>query len=414
MIKLIRDSGLVGGDIVLHLLLRGQPPSHIRIADLSPPARPDLLRGAAAQVDFVSADISDRSSMEAAFARPWPPSASGLPLTVFHTAAAIRPAERSQLVWDRTRRVNVDGTQHCLAAARQAGADIFVFTSSVSVALRPCEFLVPPWAQRPRRWFQVLDEADFDDAVGSLRPKDQFFGNYAYSKALAETLVGEANSPGFRTGCVRPGMGIYGMPKDLVYADFLGKTGTVATCCATVIQSVVSSRNVSLAHLCFEAALQQQQGKEDMVPRCAGRPLVVTDPGPPPSWQDFFRAARLLSSSSAAGSPPSVTSVPPVPLWLLAHAVEAWSLLLARFPGLTRAPFWLREPRGDVRLLQPAVFSPMAFIMCADDRARKGVAEGGIGYRGAMDSLEGVCELLRDWNRAQEGGRGGPEAVVAA
>lgn len=386
----------------MHLLLRGQPPSHIRIADLNPPARSDLLQGAAAQVGFVTADISDRSSVEAAFAQPWPSSASGLPLTVFHTAAVIRPAERSPLVWDRTRGANVDGTRHCLEAARRAGADVFVFTSSVSVALRPCGFLVPPWANRPRRWFQVLDEADFDDADAAgagLRPRDQFFANYAYSKALSERLVHAANGPGFRTGCVRPGNGIYGMPKDLVYADFLGKKGTVATCCATVIQNAVSSRNVSLAHLCFEAALLEGGGAGGKdLPGCAGRPLVVTDPGPPPSWEDFFRAARLLSSTPV----PPVAPVPPVPLWLMAHVIEMWSLLLARFPALTRAPLSLREPRGDVRHLQPAVFSPMAFVMCADDRARRSVAKGGIGYKGAMDTLEGVCELLRDWNRTQE------------
>lgn len=333
---------------------------------------------------------------------------------MFHTAAAIRPAERHPLTWDRTRAVNVDGTRHSLAAARAAGADVFIFTSSVSVALRPCSFFLSPlqqllrraWAraphqhQHPRRWFQVLDEADFDAPV---RDRTEFFSNYALSKALSERLVAAANGPAFRTGCVRPGNGIYGMPRDVVFADFL-RRGDVVTFGPQVIQNVVSSRNVSLAHLGFEAALAPNHkpggdSNSNSMPPCAGRPLVVTDRGPPPGWADFFRAARLLSST-----PFSVREVPPLPLYLVAVVVEAWSLLLARFPRLlTGPPLGLREPKGELRHLQPAVFTPMAFVMCRDERARRPVGEGGIGYEGAMGSLEGVCELLRDWNREQEG-----------
>lgn len=332
---------------------------------------------------------------------------------MFHTAATIRPAERHPLTWDRTRAVNVDGTRHSLAAARAAGADVFVFTSSVSVALRPCSFFLSPLKlllrraphQHPRRWFQMLDEADFDAPV---RDRSEFFSNYAFSKALSERLVAAANGPTFRTGCVRPGNGIYGMPRDVVFADFL-RRGDVLTFGPKVIQNVVSSRNVSLAHLGFEAALapndkpsgdsNSNSNSNSSMPPCAGRPLVVTDRGPPPGWADFFRAARLVSST-----PFSVREVPPLPLYLVAVVVEAWSLLLARFPRLLAGPpLGLREPKGDLRNLQPAVFTPTAFVMCRDDRARRPVGEGGIGYEAAMGSLEGVCELLRDWNREQEG-----------
>lgn len=378
--------------------------------DIAPPKRADLLQGAAAQVDFAAADISDPASVEAAFSKPWPSSVEALPLTVHHTAAVIRPAERSPLVWERTRPVNVDGTRHSMDAARRAGANVFIFTSSISVGLLPCTFFVAPWASRPRRWFQVLDESDYDVA---LRPKEDFFANYAYSKGLAERLVGAANEPGFRTGCVRPGNGIYGMPKDLVYTDFLAKTDTAVTMCANTIQNAVSSRNVSLAHMCFEAALLSG-GEGGAAPACAGRPFVVSDSGPPPSWQDFFLAARVASRTPVA----KVVELPAAPLFLLAHAVEAWSLLLARFPFLTRAPFGLREPAGDMRHLQPAIFTPQAFVICADGKARRSVAEGGIGYKGAISTLEGTCELLREWNRthagagAGDGGSGGKGGSV--
>lgn len=88
----------------MHLLVRGESPSAIRIVDFTPPSRPELV-----QVDFVKTDISDASAVKAAFTRPWPSSeVTKLPLTVFHTAAAIRPGERSLLVWDRTAAVNIN------------------------------------------------------------------------------------------------------------------------------------------------------------------------------------------------------------------------------------------------------------------------------------------------------------------
>lgn len=125
-------SGLVGGDIVLNLLSRGQSPSSIRILDFSKPSRSDMTCGEVAALDFVKTDITDTASVEAAFAKPWPSDVAHLPLTVFHTVATIRRGERSLLLWERTSRANVDGTRNVLA-----GADIFVATSSASVSLRP-------------------------------------------------------------------------------------------------------------------------------------------------------------------------------------------------------------------------------------------------------------------------------------
>lgn len=128
----------------MQLLARGQSPASIRIVDFSEPSRSDLLEGAATRTDYVKTDIAEPSSVVAAFTKPWPSDVAGLPLTVFHTAATIRPGERSMLFWDRTARVNVDGTENVLAAAKGAGADVFVATSSSSVSLRPVRFLIPP------------------------------------------------------------------------------------------------------------------------------------------------------------------------------------------------------------------------------------------------------------------------------
>lgn len=214
-------SGLVGGHIVLQLLARGQPPEAIRIVDFQAPHRADMVaptaQGPVTKVPFCKTDIASAESTKAAFNAPWADdSIAKLPLTVFHTAAVIIPSARSELVNGFCESVNVQGTRNVLSAARRAGADIFVSTSSASIAIRPVQFWASSWSdgwshQFPPGFWQVLDESDF---YRPLRPHDEFFGNYPASKAKAERIVCAANSRAIRTGCIRPGNGVYGHPTD--------------------------------------------------------------------------------------------------------------------------------------------------------------------------------------------------------
>ena len=80
--------GLSGGWIVEHLLMRGEDPRAIRIMDLVPNIRPRVVD---AGVAFHKTDVTDPSSIAAAFEAPWPSSVKSLPLTVFHTVAMINP-----------------------------------------------------------------------------------------------------------------------------------------------------------------------------------------------------------------------------------------------------------------------------------------------------------------------------------
>jgi nucleoside-diphosphate-sugar epimerase len=218
-------SGLVGGYIVLQLLERGQPPSSIRIVDLRPPNRADMLQGPATQVDFVQTDVSSAEATDKAFSKPWHPSVAHLPLTVFHTAAVIVPSDRSKLVSGFCEAVNVRGTQNVVDAARRAGADVLVSTTSASISIRPIELWVPPWRLwsrgSPRNFWQVLDEQDFFEP---LRAHDEFYANYPASKAAAERIVCAENSKGLRTGCIRPANGVYGNPTDNTVGGALAKS----------------------------------------------------------------------------------------------------------------------------------------------------------------------------------------------
>ncbi|KAI1134455.1 NAD(P)-binding protein [Hypoxylon sp. FL0543] len=385
-------SGGVGGTIVLHLLARGQPPESIRIVDFRKPERSDMAAGPAALVDFAQADITSPSATAAAFDKPWPAGVAAQPLTVFHTAAIIVTSERSPRTYERVKRVNVDGAAHVLEAARRAGASVFVATSSASVAYRPVRYWGSPLRRWPRGYWQAVDESDFGRP---LRPHEAFFGNYAHAKAAAERLVAAANGPRFRIGVVRPANGIYGCSRGDQVVGFCLRAGTVPTWMPNVVQNFVAAGHVSLAHLLFEAALLRDEGGE--MPRCAGRPFVVTDAGPPPTFGDVYGLLRV-----AAETPPiRVVYLQPAVMLVLAHVVE-WFDVASRMPVLR----WIvPRPRGDLAILQPAVFSAGTHYLASDAAARKSVDEGGIGYRPIHNTMEGICQQVLEWNIEHQGSR---------
>ncbi|KAK8139060.1 hypothetical protein PG984_002440 [Apiospora sp. TS-2023a] len=362
----VGGSGGVGGQIVLHLLERGQQPESIRNVDFRAPNRPDMLKGPASRVGFVQADISDPASVEAAFAEPWPSSSNSREsgLTVFHTAAMIVPNERREATYDRVARVNVEGTRHVLEASRKAGASVFIATSSASTAVRPVKYLSNWFRRWPRNYVQVLDEADFDQP---LRAHDEYFGNYARAKAAAERIVCGANSSGFRTGAIRPANGIYGTSVGDQLVGLCLRSGDFPSWTPNIIQNLVHASHVSIGHLLFEAALLDN---EKEMPGCAGRPFIL------------------------AKTPCKVQVLQPALLLLVAYAIELCDALGRNVPGFG----WIR-PRGQVALLMPATFSVSTHTPATDAAAQRPVAAGGLGYRGVYTTLEGVCQQVLDWNR---------------
>lgn len=212
--------GLVGGYMVLHLLQRGQSPESIRIIDFVPPKRADMLQGQVAKVDFIQADITSEEATRAAFDKPWPRSVAKLPLTVLHPAAVINFIDRARTLLHKVNAVNLTGTANVLSASKRAGADIFLATSSASIAIRPVSYWIWPWQRNPKNFFQLYGE---EDAYAPLRDHFDYFGNYAVSKAHAEKLVMAANSESFKTGCIRPANGIYGTRHDHTVGTYLSR-----------------------------------------------------------------------------------------------------------------------------------------------------------------------------------------------
>ncbi|KAL4731789.1 hypothetical protein ACLX1H_000780 [Fusarium chlamydosporum] len=344
-------TSLVGGYIVLQLLARGTPPKSVRIVDIRGTERDDMRSGLATQVDFVRADITSGVSAGKAFTKPWDHSIAHLPITVFHTVAVIVPSARSEYLYKFPEVVNVQGTRNVLAASRAVGADVFSATSSASIGIQPHE---------------------------------EYFGNYAASKAAAERLVYGENDASFRTGCIRPGNGVYDNPTDNPVGSLLSQRFH-PTWVPHIVQSFVHGANVAVAHLYHEPVLAKGECPQ------AGRPFVITDPGPPIMFGDLYTDVRVLSVHRFR-----IVTVPPIIMLLLSVLVEWYILLSYRFPSLKKL---LPEVKGDIKKLQPGLFSTCTHLVAFDNEARKSVRDGGLGYKGFVTTLEGVVMEIWGWNQ---------------
>ncbi|KAK2073420.1 hypothetical protein P8C59_007705 [Phyllachora maydis] len=400
-------SGLVGGYIILQLLERGTPPAAIRNVDFQPPHRADMLTGAAASVPHQPVDIASAASTRAAFAAPWDAAVAGLPLTVFHAAAVIVPSDRSPRAYGLCEAVNVRGTRHVVDAARAAGADVLVATTSGSIALRPVRFWKAPWhvlaGRWPDRFWQLLDERDF--FAGPVRPRHHFHANYSASKAEAERIVCAANQPALRTGCIRPANSVYGILADTVLGVPLQRR-TCPQWIAHITQSFAHGANVAVAHLQLEAVLAPGPGRAG-APQ-AGRPFVVTDPNGPITYGDLYAALTTL-----VRAPLRRLRLAPLPVLLLAHAVEAY----CDGRAAVGAPAWLPPVTGELGLVKPAIFSIVTHLIARSDAAARSVADGGLAYTGVVTTLDGMVMELVEWNwemQAQAEGKGKAKGDKAA
>lgn len=390
---------------------RGEDPRRIRVLDARLPVREDLQKDRIGEVDFIQVDITNRQLVEEAFLKPW--AEAGLEsrepeLTVFHTAATIRFYERHLDLLYLSNNVNVCGTRNILDAARLVGAKTLVYTSSGSVRVKRTGFWLLPWQKEPEFYTQVID--DNDDSAWP-RQHDQFFSNYAVSKLNAEGRVRAADrsksgSGVIRTGCIRPGNGIYGLGGDLLVGAYLVRKMNY-TWLDNILQSFILVENCSFAHLLYEQRLiELENGSSN--PDIGGQAFSVTDAGPPPTFGDIHRALHILSNGEA-----KFQHLPPSALLGLAHIVE-WYHLARHFLRKSRFAFlsYLMPPIvGSLLFLQPSMFALTNINIYFDDsRARAPPEKGGLGYDTECSTLMGVCQVVVHHFRS--GGKGTARPIV--
>ncbi|KAF7597518.1 hypothetical protein BBP40_003765 [Aspergillus hancockii] len=379
----VGGSGLVGNWTVSHLITRGEDPAAIRILDLQSPRHEVLGKG----VGYIKANITDEEAVLAAFSQPWAETVADLPLTVFHNAAVIRPAERHKAFLPLCRNVNVGGTINVLDAAKKSGASCLIATSSGSVSLRRFSLWFAPWTKTPKYLVQVLSESN-----EVPNEHDQFFGNYAVSKAEAESIVRSADDlkSNFRTGCIRPVNGIYGIGDSAacVIWKYLQTQGAVSFI-YNAIHSFVNAENVSIAHLLYEQRLIEHSSNPATLPDIGGQAFAVTDPNPPITFSDVYLVLTTL-----AKTPVKFPRAPVMPFILISYLVEWYSLLQHLY-----LPWLLPPVKGELALLQPGLFAiSNAHVIGDDSRARKSPEQGGLGYSAPISTLEGICKEIGAWN----------------
>jgi dihydroflavonol-4-reductase len=159
-------AGFVGSHVARQLVARGE---RVRVL-LRPSSRAGAIEGLA--VERVHGDLCEAASLERAL--------EGV-TRVFHVAADYRLWARSpQEIYES----NVTGTRNLVEAARRAGVDRFIYTSTVATVAVPRPGALPN-----------------EDTVARL---DEMIGHYKRSKFLAEQEVFRAAVEGLPVVIVNP------------------------------------------------------------------------------------------------------------------------------------------------------------------------------------------------------------------
>ncbi|KAJ2929938.1 hypothetical protein H1R20_g7147, partial [Candolleomyces eurysporus] len=398
----VGGGGFLGGWVVQQLLERGEDPANVRVLDLSPsPANRAVSEAIPSGLEYLKIDITDAQAVNDAFDRPW--SRNSESTTVFHVAASIRFYEHHPMFLQRSVKVNVEGVRNVLEAAKRIGVDVFVYTSSGSVALKSTRMLLWPWESEPKDFVQAIN----DDTP---LPKEHldYFSNYAVSKAAGEKLVretdGELLGDGkrMRTGCIRPGNGVFGPRGDILLEAYLFRKAN-PTWIWNIMQSFCYVENCALAHLLYERRLidlMNQAGQR--LPDIGGQAFCVADPGPPPTFGDANTLLETLTKGEC-----HFIHLSPTLLFVISKLIESYYIMQHRFVSSPFIPAFLKllfpAIRGDIINLQPPLFYLTNVHLIFDDsRARLSPEKGGLGYEGVWTTEEG---LYRTWKEYDQGNK---------
>lgn len=166
-----------------------------------------------------------------------------------------------------------------------------------------------------------------------------------------------------------------------------------------MIQNFNYVENCSLAHLCYEQRLiEMSVGGTN--PDISGQVFTVSDPGPPLAYGDVYTVLETLDDET------SFPRLSPTAMLLLAQILE-FIYLSRYFLGSSSSRLLRAISRifpnitGDIVNLQPSLFNLTQLHLIFDDsRARLPPAKGGLGYRGAFTTLEGLCKTVEEHRKS--------------
>lgn len=268
--------GFLGQAIVQRLLARGDKVSVLNRSDY--PALTAL------GVDCRQGDIADATTVRDA--------AAGCDAIV-HVAAKAGPG----LYAPDFESANVTGTQNVLAACRELGIKILVYTSSPSV---------------------VHGGGDIENGDESLPYPTRFHAPYPETKARAERLVLAANGPELKTCALRPHL-IWGPGDNQLLPRLIEKNraGRLRLPSVDKLIDTVFIDNAAEAHVLALDNLADSA-------TAAGKPYFISNGEPLPVGEII---SRMLS---AAGETPRIKTISPGLAMAVATLVEGFWRLTGR------------------------------------------------------------------------------------
>lgn len=277
--------GFLGGVIVRMLRERGD-----QVVSISRSSYPEL---AALGVAQVQADLADKTAVIKA--------AEGCEI-IFHVAAKAG-------IWgsyESFYQANVTGTENVLEACRIHEITRLVYTSSPSV---------------------VFDGNDVEGGDESLPYPDHFEAFYPQTKALAEQLVLQANSPQLATVSLRPHL-IWGPGDNHLVPRIIakGKSGRLRRIGnRPCLVDTVYVDNAAKAHL--QAANQLEPGSP-----VAGKAYFISNGEPLPLWE---MVNRILAAGGVMPVKGSISPKAAYAIGIICEKLWGW-FKLAGEPPMTR------------------------------------------------------------------------------
>lgn len=287
-------------------------------------------------VNVVNGDLQDRQAVATA--------CEGMDC-VFHVAAV--PGVWGK--WQNYHGPNTVGTTNLIEAARQAGVQRLIYTSSPSV---------------------VFDGEEHIDADESLAYPSEWLCHYPHSKALAEQAVLAANDDEtFRTVSLRPHL-IWGARDNHLIPRLLqkAKSGRLRRVGdGTNVVSVSNVENAAAAHLQAEASLRESVS-------AAGNAYFVNEPEAVNLWSWIDQILELAK-------------LPPVK--------KSISLTTAHRMGRGLEKLWTWLPLPG----EPPMTRFMALQLASSHSYSIEAAKRDFGYTPIISMEEGMQRLTSDINR---------------
>ena len=315
-IFLTGGSGFVGHNLILQLLKSGH-----RVYALARSATA-LAKVEAAGAKGVPGELLDLQNAQS---------------VLEHCQIAIHSAAYMDFTYDYDRfyKVNVQGTQNLVTAAKQSGIKRFIYISAASAI-----------NGRP---LKNVDEL--------YQPKRLPQDDYSKTKALAEKLVLEANEPGFAAIALRP-PAIWGT-NNPHYDDLLKTAKAGNWIWIGGGRHTLSSIHVDNLAAAVQAAILQGRG---------GQFYYVTD-GEQRSFKTFF--TEILN---AEGIEPGDRSLPRGLALLMAYVIEfVWKLLRLK--------------------TRPPIAPVMVYLLGTEFSVNDTKARIELGYRNAISIDEGLRQI---------------------